>query len=340
MPSLPPPPPLFQEKKAKILAQLSLPPDEYTDLSPKGTVDVGLLDVIDEVNATEGFVTTSSCAGRASVFLEGSRVRKEGVTEGTVASAGGKGGGGTWLYVSHDPFEGGSAGRDWESAFGVKVAVAEEGLDVNDDEKRFIHFKFEPMVRASFMIKASCRCLLTTLLRWGPGIQANMLQILHVLTASLEHAQALLRCAQQAGFRESGIINVTSAPGEPEITPIVGIRTMGLGFESLIGFQQSGRREAMVAPVYLETLVDIANTRFVENQKRIERLRLAFKRIVIDGKSGQSRPEGWEDAEERRARKRAEGLRRKAELEGSKGEEAEARLDDESGADMLGSLGI
>lgn len=147
MPLLPPPPPLFQEKKAKILAQLSLPPDEYTDLSPKGTVDEGLLDVIDEVNATEGFVTTSSCAGRASVFLEGSRVRKEGVTEGTVASAGGKGGGGTWLYVSHDPFEGGSVGRDWESVFGVKVDGA-EGLDVNDDEKRFIHFKFEPMVRA------------------------------------------------------------------------------------------------------------------------------------------------------------------------------------------------
>lgn len=167
-----------------------------------------------------------------------------------------------------------------------------------------------------------------------------MLQILHVLTASLEHAQALLRCAQQAGFRESGIINVTSAPGEPDITPIVGIRTMGLGFESLIGFQQNGRREAMVAPAYLEILVDIANTRFVENQKRIERLRLAFKRIIVEGKGGQGRPEGWEDTEERRARKRAEGLRRKAELEGSKGEETEARSDDEGGADMLGSLGI
>ena len=166
------------------------------------------------------------------------------------------------------------------------------------------------------------------------------MQILHVLTASLEHAQALLRCAQQAGFRESGIINVTSASGEPEIIPIVGIRTMGLGFESLIGFQQSGRREPMVVPAYLQTLVDVANTRFVENQKRIERLRLAFKRAIVEGKSGRARPEGWEDAEERRARKRAEGFRRKAELAGRKGGEAEGRTDSEDAMDMLGSLGI
>lgn len=158
MPPLPSPPTLFEEKKAKILAQLSLPPDEYTDLSPKGTVDEGLLDVIDKVNSTEGFVTTSSCAGRATVFLEGSRVRREGATEGTVASAGGKGGGGTWLYVSHDPFEGGSGGRDWESVFGVKVDEAAEGLDSDDDEKRFIHFKFEPMVRVKSVLNARLWC--------------------------------------------------------------------------------------------------------------------------------------------------------------------------------------
>ena len=148
---LPSAPPLFEEKKAKILAQLSLPPEEYTDLSPKGSVDEGLLDVIDEVNATDGFVTTSSCAGRASVFLEGSRVRKQGAAEGTVAGVGGKGGGGTWLYVSHDPFEGPSKGRDWDKVFGLKPDESTEGLDVNDDEKRFIHFKFEPMVGTEYL---------------------------------------------------------------------------------------------------------------------------------------------------------------------------------------------
>ena len=145
MPDFPPTPPTFSEKKAKIIAQLQLPPEEYTDLSPKGSVDEALIDVIDEVNAVEGFVTTSSCAGRASVFLEGSRVRPEaGSGEGgTVAGVGGKGGGGTWLYVSHDPFADTSPGRDWEAVFGLN---GDDGESARDEEKRFIHFKFEPMV--------------------------------------------------------------------------------------------------------------------------------------------------------------------------------------------------
>lgn len=70
-PSAPPIPPFFTRRKETVLAQLALPEDEYTDLSPKGTVDAGIRDLIDEINAVDGLVTTSSCAGRVSVFLEG-----------------------------------------------------------------------------------------------------------------------------------------------------------------------------------------------------------------------------------------------------------------------------
>lgn len=72
-PSAPPAPASFARRKETILAQLALPDDEYTDLSPKGTVDAGIRDLIDEINALDGLVTTSSCAGRVSVFLEGRR---------------------------------------------------------------------------------------------------------------------------------------------------------------------------------------------------------------------------------------------------------------------------
>lgn len=129
----------FLSRKRKILADLSVPDAEYTDLSPKGSVDEGIRDLIRDVNGLEGLVTTSSCAGRVSVFLEGQKrgrdrkqtqnappsdVKKnyddddddgedhreddDGDAEqqermGTkFASAGGKGGG-RWLYVSHDP---------------------------------------------------------------------------------------------------------------------------------------------------------------------------------------------------------------------------------------------
>ena len=151
------PPPSFQEKKSRILAQLSAPEESYSDLSPKGTVDVAIRPLIDEINALDGFVTTSSCAGRVSVFLEGRReleydpanptsseARKADGVDGEkiqVASPGGKGGGGTWLFVSHDPVKAdGDVRRIWESSADIED-------DVHESKPRFIRFKFEPMVR-------------------------------------------------------------------------------------------------------------------------------------------------------------------------------------------------
>jgi hypothetical protein len=66
--------PGFQRKKRRILDGLAKPKTEYTDLSPKGSVDKGIQDLIEEINRLDGIVTTSSCAGRISVYLEG---RKE-----------------------------------------------------------------------------------------------------------------------------------------------------------------------------------------------------------------------------------------------------------------------
>jgi len=64
---------LFSVKKATILDGLSRPDSQYTDASPKGSVDEGIRDLIDQINAQEGLVTTSSCAGRVSVYLEGKK---------------------------------------------------------------------------------------------------------------------------------------------------------------------------------------------------------------------------------------------------------------------------
>ena len=69
--SLPPIPLAFTKKKASILAALSQPASTYEDASPKGSVDEAVKPLIDKLNALDGIVTTSSCAGRLSVFLEG-----------------------------------------------------------------------------------------------------------------------------------------------------------------------------------------------------------------------------------------------------------------------------
>lgn len=150
--------PNFTSRKRKILDQLAIPDTEYTDLSPKGSVDEGVRELCGEINSQEGLVTTSSCAGRVAVFLEGGVSRTEGgegdedaaAAATTVASSGGKGGGGRWLYVSHDRVDEGKLEGKGEvfKLFGIEES---EGADFNFEAAsnplpRFIHFKFEPMV--------------------------------------------------------------------------------------------------------------------------------------------------------------------------------------------------
>jgi len=178
---MPPLPTAFLHKKNKILAGLSVPISEYDDLSPKGSIDFGIRELIDEINANEGWVTTSSCAGRVSVFMEG--VRAEGILETsfeaksevegnseikgngeereyeeggevdgepggkmTTAKVGGKGGGGRWLFVSHDPvvLEGTSTSSLAEK-LGMSRVLSLSGVS-RGPGRRFVHFKFEPMV--------------------------------------------------------------------------------------------------------------------------------------------------------------------------------------------------
>ncbi len=143
----------FVSKKAKILEELSTPTQSYTDASPKGYVDVGIVELIESINRLEQYVTTSSCAGRISVYLEGSKsgshVEEENAgetengTKATVAGTGGKGGGGRWLFVSHDPV-------DLESSGSLSQLVGIDGRGASDQcsfgGQRLIRFKFEPMV--------------------------------------------------------------------------------------------------------------------------------------------------------------------------------------------------
>lgn len=159
----------FNQRKQRIIEQIAVPANSYTDLSPKGSIDEGIRQLIDDLNAQDGFVTTSSCAGRVSVFLEGQKYRpadsrddEARLTSGgqidkrethdktqpdehsqQYASIGGKGGGGRWLYVSHEP-------RDQETTSYTKLfglsRTGSESKTVFSKDARYVHFKFEPMV--------------------------------------------------------------------------------------------------------------------------------------------------------------------------------------------------
>lgn len=141
----------FQLKKQKILEQLQIPNEDYTDLSPKGSVDEGVRELVDEINKQDGFVTTSSCAGRVAVYLEGiSKRARQGDTredEPSGIASGGKGGG-QWLYVSHDPPDLSSVSEDGAvcSLLGLPNEKTPSS-PASAENTRFVRLKFEPLVR-------------------------------------------------------------------------------------------------------------------------------------------------------------------------------------------------
>jgi tRNA wybutosine-synthesizing protein 3 len=162
-------------------------------------------------------------------------------------------------------------------------------------------------------------------------------KILHVLTASREHAQLVIQAGMEAGFRETGavsLLNNKKGDEEKEGTgPIVAVRSMGLSFESLVGVESSDKngvvvRKAIVSSSYLRMLVGISHERFRENQKRIARFRGALTAAFEPPAK-----KDWEDAETRRERKRLEGLkkreevRKQKEMEDDKGPTASDVLD-------------
>lgn len=169
-------PPLFTTRKNKIIEELAIPDEDYTDLSPKGSVDLGVRDLIRDINALPGLVTTSSCAGRISVFLEGRRdvgssvvseqegPVKEAETEAepevrddqrVFAPSGGKGAG-RWLYVSHDPFPGlksnlsnsgsDSAPTSLHEAFGLIPGDGKPPAVSAGKSLRLVRFHYDPLV--------------------------------------------------------------------------------------------------------------------------------------------------------------------------------------------------
>lgn len=101
---------------------------------------------------------------------------------------------------------------------------------------------------------------------------------------------------------------------------MVAVRSMGLAFESLVGFDVDGRQMCSVSEGTLRTLLEISNDRFRANDERIARFRELLMQLTSSG-PGAKRRDGnkdWEDPEVRKQRKRAEGLRRREMLSETK----------------------
>lgn len=151
---------VFLQKKRHILEDLNSP---LPDLSPKGGPDVQILPLLKLINQHELLVTTSSCAGRVAVYAEGVRLKNskhekdqedENELETSAVMVGGKGGGGRWLYVTHDaPTAERVEGRSWTDILlgDLRISSSADGFNARDTlHRRYVHFKYEPMVSPPF----------------------------------------------------------------------------------------------------------------------------------------------------------------------------------------------
>ena len=180
----------FLSKKSRILRSLSVPEEEYADKSPKGSVDKEIRELVGEINTCDGLITTSSCAGRISVFLEGEDAHRDSTVDRR-AVPGGKGGG-KWLYTSHAPLllphqvsemkeSNGVANSDdyFHGLFQLRPRSSGEPLQLVGASThvgvRYVRFSFEPMVS---------ECLLS-FSRFGFALQ-NVCGLLGS-TVTLEH---------------------------------------------------------------------------------------------------------------------------------------------------------
>lgn len=109
---------------------------------------------------------------------------------------------------------------------------------------------------------------------------------------------------------------------------MVAVRTQGLALESLIGYHSHGEEYCTVPAQEIKHLIDISNARFGENEKRIMRFRdllMSLSAGKVEGKRKGQEGDKWEDANERRERKRAEGLARSKE---ARGMEVDSQVED------------
>jgi tRNA wybutosine-synthesizing protein 3 len=95
---------------------------------------------------------------------------------------------------------------------------------------------------------------------------------------------------------------------------MVGIRSMGLGFDSIIGYQDAtGKVICVVDAAYLTSVMRIARDRFETNATRTRRFQINLDSVYKAGRKDRSAEELALARASRTERKREEGLARQKE---------------------------
>ncbi|OWB61973.1 transferase activity protein [[Candida] boidinii] len=284
----------FDQKKESIQREISETTSDSPDASPKGTIDELCIPIIKLINSHNDLVTTSSCSGRASVFIEGSKLRKSNIetsqeqikeTEAdnnnnqdiSDYKIGAKGEGGHWLFVTHNENEVDGWWKDKGIKFSKDVFQAKKVSDF-DLSTRYILFKYEPL-------------------------------ILHVKCRNFEAAKLLFTTAMECGYRESGI----------GANNIVAIRT-SIRLDVPIGYIDESKEElvSIVSEDYLDLMTIMSLDRFKENSRKLNQLYESIDKNIIKSNPIIKEKQVVESREEKRIRKMKEGMARRDEVRAMK----------------------
>lgn len=140
----------FAAQKTRLLQRLTAPHAANTGHSSKDSVDIGIRSLVDEINKIDTLATTSSCAGRVVVYLEGSGSSSSpshldddmGISGLAIATEGFHD---QSLFVSHDPLPL-SGKRPVAPMLGLSDHT-NLGVPSSIEGVRWVRCKFEPLVR-------------------------------------------------------------------------------------------------------------------------------------------------------------------------------------------------
>ncbi|KAI8068811.1 methyltransferase TYW3-domain-containing protein [Thamnidium elegans] len=280
----------FYSRKEQIVSSLVeyLDP-ERRDKSPKGFIDEPILDLMHVINSHPDYYTTSSCSGRVAVYCEGLEKDIENPnSDPNNIEKTSKGG--KWLYVSHDPI----AIPELEShnQWIVELLFGQESSKVVFDNHRPANILNRQLIYFKFEPL-----------------------ILHIEASSQETAMHLLGAAYQVGYQNSGIT--------PSRRHMLAIRSTHK-IDTPIAYVENDKIHCLVDPAYLFLLLTMSNQKFEQNMDRMKVFEDAMKLELTKAKT----KENWESKEDRRERKRLEGIAIKESMASKKKEDTTTVVED------------
>src|SRR3989338_9212408 len=228
----------FEQSKKQILE--SLHAVEYSDKSRKGSVDAPVVELIERINASEDYVTTSSCSGRIVLFDQVGTSSTSPDDDDDAALSRTKAGSGGWVLAEHAL---------------VSFPQVKDAL--------LAALSSQSSSSESSPSSASSSSAAPSSVMW---IRHEPF-ILHVQCRNLEAAQALHLVAREAGFRESGL-----SVGRKKT--MLAIRTTPLVLVAPVAING----QLSVSLDHLQALVGIACQMFEQNSVMRAKFEQLFKR--------------------------------------------------------------